>query len=167
MAVTMNRYDVIFPLNFGLPATLPANRAIAAVALQAAKRYDLPIFCAPSGIFDLGDYQNLIERDFPGYVSTVKQVGALVAMAQQRQWKRVLLVAAPPHIWRALRDVRAAGLSVDAAPSLYEHPRSVWYSRDSEHRQTTSWFRWWFTWELPTRLAIILYRHYYEERAQR
>ncbi len=91
----MNRYDVIFPLNFGLPASLPANRAIAAVALQAAKRYDLPIFFAPSGIFDLGGYQNLIERDFPGYVSTVKQVGALVTMAEQKQWERVLLVAAP------------------------------------------------------------------------
>lgn len=163
----MNRYDVVFPLNFGLPASLPANRAIAIAAVAMAQRHDLPIFCAPCGILDFGGYRRVIERDFAGYVSTVKQVGALTTAAAEEQWRNVIVVAAPPHVWRALRDVRAAGLSASADVSLYSHSRSIWYSRASEHRQTTSWFRWWFTWELPARIAILTYPGYYHRRAGR
>jgi hypothetical protein len=160
-------YDVVFPLNFGLPASLPSNRAIARIAVEAAVNCERPIFCAPRGIFDFGGFHNVVEGDFPGYVSTVKQIAALAKIAIQKQWKNVLIVAAPPHLWRALRDVRAAGLCAGAELSVYEYPRAIWYSRRSEHRQTTSWFRWWFTWELPARIAIITYRSYYERRARR
>ena len=161
----MDQYDVVFPLNFGAPAALPANRAIAEAALRESRQRKIPIFFAPRDIFDFAGYTNGLSRDFSGYISTVKQVRALIEAAKDQAWQRVLIVAAPPHIWRALRDVRAAGLSAGVAQSLRSYPRRFWYSAESTHRQTTSWFRWWFTWEIPARLVILACRRCYEKRA--
>lgn len=167
----MERYDVVFPLNFGAPAALRANRAIAAAAVRASRARNIPLFYAPRDIFDFGDYPDSFSKDFGGYISTVKQVRALTETAREHAWRRVLVIAAPPHRWRALRDLRAAGFEarVDEAidDSLRALPRSFWYAPESEHRQTTSWFRWWFTWEIPARLAIYLCRRCYERRASR
>jgi hypothetical protein len=160
-------FDVIFPLNFGAPANLPANLAIAATALRESRRLKLPIFFAPAEIFDFGDYSHQFSTDFTGYISTVKQVRALAEAAAVRGWRRVLIVAAPPHLWRALRDVRAQGLSAGADNSIRAYPKNLWYSKNSTHRQTTAWWRWWFTWELPARAVILACRGYYERRALR
>jgi hypothetical protein len=161
------RIDVIFPLNFGLPASLPANRAIANAAVRLSRAHRAPIFFAPDGILDLGGYSLTFCTDFGGYVSTVKQVAALVDAARERAWERVLVVAAPPHAWRALRDVRAAGLMAEIDDSLCGHPRGIWYSKHSEHKQTTASWRWWLTWELPARAVILVRRPWYEARARR
>lgn len=163
----MKHFDVVFPLNFGLPAGLPANRLIAAAAIRRSREMAIPIFCAPAGIFDFGGHRHYLERDFPGYVSTVKQVAQLKAAAKQQGWRRVLLVAAPPHQWRALRDTRAVGFDVRLEDSLRDYPRSLWYAARSGHRQTRSWLRWWLTWELPARLVLTICRSCYEQRAQR
>lgn len=160
-------YDVIFPLNFGLPATLPANRVLAEAAIRGSREHQVPIFYAPSDIFDFGDYPDARVRDFSGYISTIKQVDALRAVAREHGWRRVLLVAAPPHEWRALRDVRAAGFTAEIDESLRSHPRRIWYAKDSEHRQTTSPWRWWLTWEIPARTVILFRRRWYEARARR
>jgi hypothetical protein len=165
--IVVQSFDVVFALNFGLPAALPANRAIAEAALRASRTRNIPVFYAPLGIFDLEDYPSRICADFNGYISTVKQVRALVETARQRAWRHVLVIAAPPHRWRALRDVRAAGLEAEVDNSLRALPRGLWYARDSEHRQTASWFRWWFTWELPARMLIYACRRCYERRASR
>jgi hypothetical protein len=158
-------FDVVFALNFGLPASLPANRVIAAAALRESRAQKIPLFYAPSGIFELGDCPDILCRDFSGYISTVKQVRALVEAARDHDWRRVLVIAAPPHHWRARRDLRVAGFDVELDKSICNHPRHSWYARESEHRQTTTWFRWWFTWELPARLVILLCPRCYERRA--
>lgn len=163
----MDHYDVVFPLNFGVPAALPSNRAIAEAALIESRARNIPIFSAPKDIFDFSDYENCSFSDFPGYVSTVKQVRALAQAAEEMAWKRVLVVAAPPHRWRALRDVRAAGFSAEADDSLRKYPGRFWYSAQSTHRHTTSWFNWWITWEIPARLALLVCRSCYERRASR
>jgi hypothetical protein len=163
----VDEFDVIFPLNFGAPAGLPANLAIADAALRESRTRNLPIFFAPKEIFDFSDYPDQFSSDFAGYISTVKQVQALADTAADHGWKRVLIIAAPPHIWRALRDVRARGFSAGADGSLRVYPPRFWYAKESMHRQTTSWFRWWFTWELPARAVILTCRRCYENRARR
>lgn len=167
MAETEGRFNVVFPLNFGLPASLPANRAIAEAALRLSRAHRVPIFFAPGGIFDFGDYPHSLFADFPGYVSTVKQVEALAAAAREHDWRRVMVIAAPPHRWRALRDVRAAGFTADNDDSLRSHRRSTWYAKHSEHKQTRSPWRWWLTWEMPARTVIVVRRQWYEARARR
>jgi hypothetical protein len=94
-------------------------------------------------------------------------VDALVAFARERSWRRILVVAAPPHEWRAVRDVRAAGLVADINQLVRSHPRQIWYADASEHRQTRSPWRWWLTWELPARAVILIRREWYERRARR
>jgi hypothetical protein len=164
----LDRYDVIFPLNFGAPASIPANIAIAEVAICESRRLGIPIFYAPREIFDFSDYPLSICKDFGGYISTVKQVKALVEVAAEKSWRRILVVAAPQHRWRALRDLRAAGFEAHLDDSLLgSYPRSFWYWAASEHKQTTSWFRWWFTWELPARVVIYVCPRCYERRASR
>ncbi|MGH7839827.1 MAG: hypothetical protein ACREQC_18720 [Candidatus Binataceae bacterium] len=163
----MDEFDVVFPLNFGAPAELPANLAIADAALRESRRRRLPIFFAPKAIFDFGNYPHQLSSDFTGYISTVKQVLALAEAAREREWMRVLIIAAPPHIWRALRDVRAHGFSAGNDDSIRAYPRDFWYAKESTHRQTTSWWRWWFTWELPARAVILACRRCYENRARR
>jgi hypothetical protein len=161
------RFDVVFALNFGLPADLPANRIIAEAARRSSQAHQIPIFSAPAGIFDFAGHPTSLSGDFPGYVSTVKQVDALTAAAQTHGWRRVLVVAAPPHAWRALRDVRAAGFIAQIDRSVFGEPRRIWYAKESEHRQTTAAWRWWLTWELPARAVILLRRPWYEARARR
>ena len=163
----MERYDVVFPLNFGVPAALRANRAIAEAALRESRARNIPLFYAPRDIFDFGDYPESFCTDFSGYVSTVKQVRALTEAAREKSWRRVLVIAAPPHWWRALRDLRAAGFEARIDESLSALPRGFWYAKESEHRHTTTWFRWWFTWELPARVMIHACRRCYERRASR
>ena len=163
----MKSYDVVFPLNFGAPAALRANRAIAGAAIRESRTRNIPLFYAPRDIFDFGDYPDSFCQDFSGYISTVKQVRALAEAAREQAWRRVLVIAAPPHRWRALRDLRAAGFEAEVDDSLRALPRGFWYARESEHRQTTSWFRWWFTWEIPARLVIYACRRCYERRASR
>lgn len=164
----MDRYNVVFPLNFGAPATIRANLAIGEAALRESRKRNIPLFYAPREIFDFGDYPKGFCKDFSGYISTVKQVRALAEAAREKSWQRVLVVAAPPHRWRALRDLRAAGFEADLDDSLlHAFPRGFWYSKESEHKQTTSWLRWWFTWEIPARLVIYACRRCYERRASR
>jgi len=164
---SLEPYDVVFPLNFGAPATIPANLAIAEIALRESRRRDIPLFYAPRDIFDFGDYPQGFFKDFSGYISTVKQVRALADTARERSWRSVLVIAAPPHRWRALRDLRAAGFVAEVDDSPRQLPRRFWYAKESEHKQTTSWFRWWFTWELPARVVIFACRRCYERRASR
>lgn len=163
----MEAFDVVFPLNFGAPAAIPANLLIAQAALRESRRRNIPLFYAPRDIFDFADHPDSFFKDFSGYISTVKQVRALAEVAREKSWRRVLVIAAPPHRWRALRDLRAAGFEADADDSLRALPGHVWYARESEHRQTTSWFRWWFTWEIPARAVLLVCRRCYERRAGR
>jgi hypothetical protein len=163
----VDQYDVVFPLNFGVPAALPANRAIAEAALTVSRKRNIPIFFAPKDIFDFTGYDNHVSSDFAGYVSTVKQVRALAATAKEKRWRRVLAIAAPPHHWRALSDLRAAGFIAEVERSVLSYPPQFWYSAESTHRHTTSWFRWWFTWEIPARFMILACRRCYEKRAAR
>lgn len=64
---------------------------------------------------------------------------------------RAIVVAAPMHLRRAMRDARKVGFNVVCGKSPLLPGEASWYEEKSLLPWTRSWFRWWIR-EVPLRL---------------
>ncbi len=142
---------------FGMPFSIPANEAIHDVACGAAHIMNAPVFTqldcgimnphVPNGVWIL---PQIPDTNPPPPTLRIARFAA--AKAKELGLTELHVVAAPPHIWRCMRDMRMAmkETCLDATLSacgqdifLEEHSPSYWFYAKGEQYCTR--YRWWWT----------------------
>lgn len=131
----MKKYNGVVAFAFGAPANTPPNRAIARRAKEIASRHgELPIAAqhevAPKYAYHLDEGKQC--------VSTLWLARRLRGIAPV-SWQKLLVVAAPPHLERVVRDLRYVGFDAEPDRELeYLYHEEFWFSRNSTQRWTRS-----------------------------
>lgn len=153
-------FDVIFAFAFGSPENLISNHNIAERAKEIYYDYsqNIPLMTQTDIAFSPLLYderknylKNLWLLDFVGchrnnHFSTLKLIKRFKEYAEINNWKKVLVIAAPMHSKRCVRDLKKMGF--DAYEDKYLREKysmaSIWWYH---HKSTQFWTRsglyWW------------------------
>jgi len=151
---------------FGAPATILSNRLIAQISLQKAYEFKAPIYTQ----FDIGI---LIESKIKikytdeklgNPPSTFRIARGAVQWAKQRKFRKLLVVAAKPHLHRCLRDIGYAihesGVQIDilACKEVEYYSEDIWFSPASKQRHTRSQRVWNWREKIIGVIPMFLYK---------
>lgn len=139
----------IIAFAFGQPWGIPANYEIAQVTKGLSEMYSAPIYTQKDILFNIlpEDVEYIKEDDNPP--PTLRIARGAVQWAKRRGITILLIVAAEPHRWRAIRDVRAAiserglGITYFSHRGWREEMKDLWFSSISSQKRTRSWWNWW------------------------
>lgn len=151
--VSENNVGVI-AFAFGTPQSLRSNVRLARWATRFADRStngnSFPIFTQHDILIDEDVYDvTYVHGEFRGKApSTLRIAREAVEWAQERGIDSLWVIAAKPHLDRALRDLqwaaRDAGmaLSLQVPKSLWQTESRRWFDRTSEQEHTRSFDKW-------------------------
>ncbi|MDP3052207.1 MAG: hypothetical protein Q8N42_01730 [bacterium] len=153
--------DVIVVFAFGKfdnPEEEP-NSHMAYYAALFAKNWRVPILTQcdipiePSPSLEVYFAEEKPEK----YLSTLGVAKSFASLAKEKGWRKIFVLAAPPHIRRCARDLRKLGFEVikydcftkthcrhDGKMIIYNKKSTQWYTR--------AWYLWWLR-ETPLRLV--------------
>lgn len=148
-------FDVIFAFAFGSPADLISNCNIAERAKNIFEDSEeiKPLLTQKDIVnaFPLF-YKRRHRKIFIGddhkteYLSTLKLIKKFNKLAEENNWKKVLVIAAPMHATRCVRDLRKMGFDAYEDKYLKEHYNMAliwWYHHNSAQFWTRSGLFWW------------------------
>lgn len=149
---------------FGVPNTIPGNRAIAAIASATALRLPGPVY-TQQDVLPLDDRVEavLTEEQYPDRVPTLRIARGAVRWAQSRGVTELWVCAAPPHQARAMRDLRLACVEADARLKLKLCERldqgqyGFWFSPLSSQADTRTPWIWWLRDSVLLSMPVWLY----------
>ncbi len=133
---------------FGVPHTLPGNRAIAAAASAKARSLPGPVYTQRDVLpLDDGIEAVLVEEQPPLRVPTLRIARGAIAWATGRGVAELWVCAAPPHQARAMRDLRFACEEANARIALrlcdgLEREPGFWFSPQSTQPDTRLRWLW-------------------------
>ena len=139
------KYDVIVVFLFGLPMDSPRNLKLAERAASLSNNLGVPIFDESAFVESMGWHDG---NGAPWISSTLKFAKALAKEGANKRWKNALVIAAPCHVWRCVRDLRQFGLYAKADKFFIG---ARFYDKNSEHWWTRCASLWWIR-ELSLRL---------------
>lgn len=133
---------------FGVPASILSNRRIAEIASKKAREFNARVYTQ----LDISVEEGISvdrTREIPGEPPpTLRFARGAVEWAKQGGLTALWVVAAKPHLWRALRDtqqaVREAGarIEVRVCEELEQYPEDSWFCPDSTQERTRSHAAW-------------------------
>jgi hypothetical protein len=136
---------------FGHPQNIPSNKLIAKIATQQALDYMAPIFTQLDVSIDSEhlDVEYAFEN-VGGYPPPTLQIAQeAVKWAKRRDVTDIIVVAAMPHMWRCLRDLRdeaymntEASLRIVPFVNWTQYKLSQWFCEESTQPWTRSWTKW-------------------------
>jgi hypothetical protein len=130
---------------FGAPETILSNRRIAIVASQKARELCAPVYTQLDVRVESGIQVEYTEEEPGNPPPTLRIARGAVQWAKRHGFTMLFVVAAKPHLWRALRDVRAAvredgaRIGVRACDKgIAQYPGDSWFCPDSAQARTRS-----------------------------
>lgn len=122
---------------FGVPSTTPPNRLLAEITCKAAEHHIAPVYTQQD--IKLPDHVDVsyVEEQPGSPPPTLRIARRAMLWAREKQLTHLVVVAAGPHMWRALRDTRRAaieaGLEIDIRQSSEVNaiPEESWFSEES------------------------------------
>ena len=147
---------------FGQPSTISSNLQLAHSAMHMTNTEIKNIFTQRDIVTISYSIRIKIE-----YVEEHEKPPSTLFIAEKSlEWakklglKKVYVVAASPHEWRCLRDVKKVYSGTKIRVVLHKMPqkRSFWYNRDSTQARTRSWLLWWPREILLRLLPFFIYK---------
>lgn len=138
----------IIAFAFGMPWAIPPNRIIAEIALKRARELNAAVYTQYDIHINNGIEVEHIDQDIDSPPPTLRIARGAVQWAKQQGLKDLLIIAAEPHLWRAMRDVkkaiREAGVEIEVHTCLdiYDHPEDNWFCPTSRQVRTRSKEAW-------------------------
>lgn len=135
---------------FGTPETILPNKVIAGFTSYKAREFNCRVYtqrdiCVERGVE--AEYVRQEERDKPP--PTLRIARGAIIWAKRYRITKILVVAANPHLWRALRDLKKvileAGLQIEvqACSELNErYPDDFWFCPDSTQERVRTREAW-------------------------
>lgn len=136
---------------FGVPATIRANLTIARIAANKAHELGGAWIYTQSDVqFKEGDCVTAfyMEEEPGNPPPTLRIARGAVRLAMRDRISKLYIVAAKPHMWRALRDtrmaVKEAGADIEVIPceEVDQYPDHVWFCPDSTQDRTQTREAW-------------------------
>lgn len=122
-----------------------SNLSIAKRATELARSWEAPIFTQKDVARYIPQKSSLFTAsEDNGYLSTFGIVRQLTDLAKKAGWTRVIVVAAPSHEGRCIRDIKKMGFGVmhDYVLRLL-YPKSHWYHRQDRQFWVRNPLIWW------------------------
>ena len=140
----------IIAFAFGVPWTIPSNYGIARMAYKLSSRFgNAPIYTQKDIRLPYSDLDLDVEytKEEPGNPPpTLRIARDAIQWAKKRGITSIVVIAATPHLWRALRDTKQAVREGKLRISVYSHNwkgKDSWFSQESTQKRTRSWWNWW------------------------
>jgi hypothetical protein len=139
----------IVALAFGVPDTIEANKRIAFIASHHSRELSAPIFTQADVFVEPRATAHYICEEPHMPPPTLRMARESVLWAKEMGIRSLILVAAKPHLRRALRDIRyairEAGLALDVlvCEEVSQSQEVGWYCPDSTQKRTRSKWNWW------------------------
>lgn len=133
---------------FGAPDTIRSNQLIAQIAFQKAGKLNAPVYTQLDVRVESGIEVRYTNEEPGNPPPTLRMARNAVQWAKWKELTELWVVAAKPHIWRALRDVEQAvreaegGIIVRACKEVEWYPEDSWFCPDSTQDRTRSQKAW-------------------------
>jgi len=138
----------IVPFAFGAPETILSNRRISQIASENAHELNGRIYTQLDIRIDEGIPVEYTEEEPGSPPPTLRIARGAVQWAMRNKLTDLWVVAAKPHLWRALRDVqqavREAGarIEVRVCKEIEQYPEDSWFCPDSTQDRVRSREAW-------------------------
>lgn len=154
-------YDVIFAFSFGSPEDLISNHNIAKRAKKIFEDcFKTKFLISQKDIIFANPFKGCLKMDknkiliniyildinMKGYPNTLKLINEFAELAKKNNWKKVLVIAAPMHAKRCVKDLRKMGFNAYEDKYLrkqYNFSSIWWYNHNSTQTWTRSGLYWW------------------------
>lgn len=159
----MNHTDVV-AFAFGVPADILSNRRIAAIASKKAKEFGAPVYTQLDVRVEPGIKVSYTEEKPGNPPPTLRIARDAVHWARRRGITRLWVVAAKPHLRRAVRDLEYviyetnARLKVRPCEEIELYPEEEWFCSDSTQPRTNSAKAWRSRERILQRLPMFVYK---------
>ena len=133
---------------FGAPKTIRSNRRIAKIAFKNARKFNGLVYTQLDICVDEGIPVEYTKEEPGNPPPTLRIARGAVQWAKRNRLTKLLVVAAEPHLWRALRDVRQAvredgvRIEVRVCEEIEQYPKDSWFCLDSTQERVRSWKAW-------------------------
>lgn len=135
---------------FGVPYTIRSNRHIAEIALKNAQEFNAPVYTQDDVYFSfqLRIKVEYTEEEIGNPPPTLRIARGAIRWAKRSGFTQLWVVAAEPHLWRVLRDLRLsadeAGSQIDICTSneIFKYRKDSWFCPDSIQEWTRSRKAW-------------------------
>lgn len=135
---------------FGRPETVKSNQRLAEMASVRAVDCKGPVFTQRDIVankrFNVKDVEQVYEPGEPP--PTLRIAREAVKWAERRDLNFLWVVAAKPHLWRCLRDLRAAckearkDIRIESCPEIEHTWERDWFCPNSTQARSRSPWKW-------------------------
>ncbi len=133
---------------FGIPYTDPSNEQIARIASWKAHELHAPVYTQLDVRIETGVDVTYTTEEPGKPPQTLRIARGAVEWAVRAGFSELWIVAAKPHLWRALRDMERAvresknRIVIHTCTEIEEHPEDSWFSPSSGQKHTRSRKAW-------------------------
>jgi hypothetical protein len=130
---------------FGVPYTIESNKIIATIAQENSLEHKAPIYTQSDIVINETLNINYIEGDQP---PTLRIAREAIKWAKKNDLDGLLIIAAAPHINRAMRDMKMAikeakqKIILIKCLDVYNYPKAIWFCSNSSQTRTKSKMEW-------------------------
>jgi len=134
----------IIAFSFGAPETILSNRRIAQIASQKARELKTLVYTQLDVRIEKDIVVDYTNEEMGSPPPTLRIARGAVQWAKRYGFTELWVVAAKPHLWRVLRDlrqaVREAGekIEVCACKEIEQYPEDSWFCPDSTQDRVRS-----------------------------
>lgn len=149
---------------FGVPGTIRSNQRIAQIASRKARDLDAPVYTQLDVPIEPGVEVTYTDEEPGNPPPTLRMARGAVWWAKQREFRELWIVAAKPHLWRAIRDVeealREAGAAIEvrACEKIEEYPGNLWFCPESTQKRVRSRKAWFMREMIPMLMPFFIYK---------
>lgn len=129
---------------FGVPETILANRRIAEIASKKAREFNGQVYTQLDIRVENGVPVDYTEEKPGNPPPTLRIARGAVKWAKRHGLTELWIVAAKPHLWRALRDIQqairedGARIEVRVCTEIEQYPEDSWFCPDSTQDRVRS-----------------------------
>lgn len=129
---------------FGTPATIQSNLQISQIASKKARAINAPIY-TQRDVFIAQEIDTTFTDEIEGNPPpTLRIARGGIQWAKDRRITKLWIVAAEPHLWRAVRDTEKAiieaktKITTQVCKEIMSYPKNSWFCIDAaqEHART-------------------------------
>lgn len=149
---------------FGVPGTILSNQRIAQIASRKAQELTAPIYTQLDVHVESGIEVEYTKEEPGNPPPSLRIARGAVQWAERQRFTELWVVAAKPHIWRCLRDLKyavreaRAKIEVKACKEIEQYPEDEWFCSDSIQERTRSRKNWQRRERILRLIPIFLYK---------
>ena len=149
---------------FGAPHSILSNRRLAEIASEKARELKAPVYTQLDIVVEPDIEVEHTKEKYGSPPPTLRIARGAVRWAKQRGITELWIIAAKPHSWRVLRDIRRGiseareNIEVHICEEVGQYPEDSWFCPDSTQDRTKSREAWAKREKILTLMPFFIYK---------